>query len=111
MGHIIPLLQDLVWSHPDYNLQELAGDFYSVHEKNGGWLTAQEHWERVVGRFLRASELRRLSGEAALKQAVLIAAAFLTSPGMIRACPICAKEKARENERQSPHIGSEDDSQ
>jgi Family of unknown function (DUF6313) len=92
MPRLIPLLQNLVFRHPDFELQEFAAAFIALHLRRGGWKVAQSHWELIVAEFLRARELRDLRNSLAMAQAVVIAAGFLTSPGMVGECPVCHRE-------------------
>lgn len=80
----IPLLASLQYSRHDFDVPQYFGVRFALRHE-GDWPTAQDHWERVVERFLH------LGHDGGPKQVMLEAVreASYVLDGMSGRCPIC----------------------
>lgn len=84
----IPLLASLQYDRHDFDVPQYLGIRFALRH-GGDWLTAQDHWELVVERFLN------LGHEGGPKQVMLEAVreASYVLDGMSGRCPICRDTK------------------
>lgn len=88
----IPLLASLQYSRHDFDVPQYFGIRFALRHE-GDWLAAQDHWERVVERFLH------LGHDGGPKQVMLEAVreASYVLDGMSGRCPICRDTKPKED--------------
>ncbi|MBB2943228.1 hypothetical protein FB565_002941 [Actinoplanes lutulentus] len=87
----IPPLKDLQYAECGYKVQALfTTDFVELH--NDDWELAERDWARIVAEVLNSVGVeRRATGGRAIKQAVEVAAAFLSDDRDWPWCPICKR--------------------
>ena len=81
-----------------YDLHEEGGDAAEITEQFASqwhaddWTVAEDHWEQLVSRMLKAKVMDMHSPENALRQAEMIIQNFATTSLRVRGsrCPICA---------------------
>ncbi|MFD3373913.1 MULTISPECIES: DUF6313 family protein [unclassified Streptomyces] len=81
-----------------YDLHEEGGDAAAIAEQFASqwhadnWNVAEDHWEQLVSRMLKAKAMDMHSTESALRQAEMIIQNFAAAslPARGSRCPICA---------------------
>jgi hypothetical protein len=101
MINLIPRLEELCFAQNPFGVDPgFVEVFVKIHQLpnqlDGGWRSAEEHWEGVVRRVLNTDAVTpNATGRAAIEQAVMAAVEPLQRLAVQGRCPMCIPRISR----------------